>query len=223
MNASNMEIQSEVERPRNVVESPQKKLTIDIAASAVFGALSLVMTYWLVPTLPRVAGWQIAFFDPVSLVWITAFLIFGFRAGVLTTIIGCFGLLPFDPTGWVGPIMKFSATIWFILIPYGVETMRKKQPQDQKGLENTGLYFSSTAIAWGIRVVVMLLLNYFFLKYLWGVLDFVNLEWLGYSNITGLTAMFVTVIILNTIQSVGDAVIPYLIVQKTPLHDFKQW
>src|SRR6056297_2422482 len=121
MNATNnvfVQSSGDGETLRNVKESPNNRLTIDIAASAVFGAVSLVLTSFVVPTMPRVAGWQIAFFDPVSLIWITAFLIFGLRAGILTTIIGAFGLLPFDPSGWIGPIMKFSATIWFILIPY---------------------------------------------------------------------------------------------------------
>ncbi len=84
---------------RQVSRSSMQKLTIDIAASAIFGAVSLVLSSYVVPTMPRVAGWGMAFFDPVSLIWIVAFLIFGIRAGVFTTIIGTFGLMIWDTSG----------------------------------------------------------------------------------------------------------------------------
>ncbi len=56
--------------------------TRNIGASAVFGGLSIVLAAITAPYLPRMPGWGIAFIDPVSIIWITAYLIFGFFTGI---------------------------------------------------------------------------------------------------------------------------------------------
>jgi riboflavin transporter FmnP len=51
--------------------------TIQIAGAAIFGALSVVISALTTPIIPRIPGWGMAIFDPVSIIWIICFLIFG--------------------------------------------------------------------------------------------------------------------------------------------------
>lgn len=203
---------------RDVKENPKKRLILDVAGGAIFGALSIVLSIYTTPLLPRVAGWDIAFFDPVSLVWIASFMLFGFRAGMLTAFVGAVGLMPFDPTVWVGATMKLGATIWFILIPYLTAKFKlKKVPNSEEVLASRN-FFSGSMIAWLIRLVVMTLLNYIVLTTIFPYFDFMTLGWLGFPELSGWYAVLPTVVILNTFQSVVDTMIPYLIIVKGKLY-----
>ena len=42
--------------------------TVEIAGGAIFGALSIVVGALTAPILPRVPGWGIAYFDPISII-----------------------------------------------------------------------------------------------------------------------------------------------------------
>ncbi len=209
-------------QPREISQVKRHSFALEVAGAAIFGAISLVTSVYITPIILRVPGWGFAFFDPVSVVWLTAFLIFGFRCGLMTLVIGSIGLYFFDPTG-IGPLMKFFATIWFILIPYvflRLKTKKKPQGTDLKALKH---YIPSMLIAWAIRVPVMFILNIIVLR-MWNLYDIVNLAWLGLADVSGISAILITVILLNTIQSIGDAVIPYLLVFTTKIYDeFKIW
>ncbi len=204
---------------RDVKDNPAKRFALDVAGGAIFGALSIVLGIYTTPLIPRVAGWQIAFFDPVSLIWIASFMLFGFRAGFLTTIVGAFGLLPFDPTAWVGPMMKFGATVWLVLMPYLIARIKQKRsPRGEEVLAGRNFFFGSV-IAWVIRLVVMTLLNYIILTTIFPYFDYMTLEWLGFPALSGWYAVVPTVVILNTVQSIGDSLIPYLIIVKGKLYE----
>lgn len=196
---------------------------MDIAGAAIFGAISMVVGQFITPLIPRVAGWEIAFFDPISIIWLSAFLIFGFRCGFITVLIGSLGLMISDPTIWIGPTMKFAATIWFVLVPYYFIRIRRKKAVSGDDIRKMSNYIPSMLIAFLIRVPVMFVLNVVVLKYM-GWFNFVSLEWLGLSSMTGYGAIAITVLLLNAIQSIGDAVFPYLLVFSTKIHDqFKIW
>ena len=205
------------EKPRIIPENNQKNLTIEIAGAAIFSALSIALSAMVVPLLPRVPGWYIAFFDPVSLIWICAFFIFGFRSGFLTLIIGSFGLMIFDPTNWIGPVMKFSATFLFIVVPWFYAKFKKGANPTGKDIRNLQNYIPSVILAWIGRLILMLLLNYIVLKYIFPDPNR-QLDWLGLPEITGWVAVIIGTIFLNTIQTIGDAVVPYLIVFSTKMY-----
>ncbi len=201
---------------REIPQTPNRRLTIEITGAAIFSALSIVFGM-IDLTILRVPGWYIAYFDPISLIWIMAFLIFGVRAGIITAIIGTIGLMPIDPTIWIGPMMKFLSTIWFIVIPYIWVRLNSKN----KSIENVqklSNYIPSVVVAWIIRCLLMMLLNYLILKYMFFMIDDMTLGWLGFEQISGLTAVIVTLLLINTLQSIFDATIPYILVFKTPIH-----
>ena len=96
--------------------SKKTRLTIQIVGAAIFSALSLIFSLYVVPYLPRTPE-GFAYFDPVSIIWFTCFLIFGPLAGILCCVIGMAVLFPFDPFTPIGPLMKFSATFSLIIVP----------------------------------------------------------------------------------------------------------
>ncbi|WP_457556706.1 hypothetical protein [Candidatus Harpocratesius sp.] len=208
-------ISSDTLLERKVESNSKKSLTIEIAGAAIFGALSIALSY-TATFIPRIPGWYIAWFDPVSLIWIAAFLIFGVRVGLITTIIGTIGLIPFDPTIWIGPTMKFLSTIWFIILPYFWLRIHNKSLTHEH-LKKPKNYFPPMIIAWVIRTLLMVVLNYLILKYMFSALDYMTLKWLNMEQINGTVAVIVTVVFINTLQTIFDVLIPYLIVYFTPI------
>ncbi|GAG44979.1 unnamed protein product, partial [marine sediment metagenome] len=81
------------------VRTVKSQLTIKIAGGAIFGALSAVVAFVISPIINASkisALWGMALFDPTSWIWIICFLIFGPLAGVISSVIGSFGLLIID-------------------------------------------------------------------------------------------------------------------------------
>ncbi len=181
--------------------SKQSHFTIELAGAAIFGALSIIIAALTAPILPRIPGWGIAFFDPVSIIWVTCFLIFGTRSGVLCSIIGMVGLMFVDPTAPIGPTMKLVATIALLLGPILVLKLYKltEAPTNSQKLKNPKNYVVSGIIGITIRIGIMMVLNILlFLTILGGIQDW--------------TFVIVYVILINVIGSIGDLVVPYLIV-----------
>ena len=203
------------EKPRIIPENNRKNPTIEIVGAALFSALSIVLSVYLPPF--RLA-WGLAYFDPVSIIWISAFLIFGFRAGILTSLIGTVGLILVDPfLAYFGPFMKFLSTIWFVLIPYLYLRFIRKSSFNGKDLKKLSNYIPSMLIAWAIRCILMSILNYLIITYMFNMQ--VDLGWLGLSELTGIWAILITVLVLNTLQSLFDVIVPYLLVFSTKIYD----
>lgn len=193
-----------------VVRSKSSQLTINLAGGAIFGALSAVVSFVLSPIInaSRIPGWEIAMFDPTSWVWIICFLIFGVYSGLLCCVTGSFGLLLIDPSGWVGPLFKFCATVPLILIPYFIfklkETQKLKKPRN---------FAISGLVSAVVRILIMLPLNLLFFATIWSeYFEFMNLEIIGFGNITGLSAVLIFNPIINFYTSILDLAVPYFLV-----------
>ena len=201
------------EKASKMSKSAQR--TLKLAGAAIFGALSLIMSAFLTPILARIPGWQIAIFDPISIVWITCFLIFGVEAGLLSLGIGAFGLLPFDPSAWLGPLMKFSATFSLLIVPIIVLKLYKREEGvlNSKKLKDRKNFIISGVLGTILRCIVMLILNItVFLTIFAGFEGTVNLAFIGLPGISSWTAIIIGVIIINAYQSALDLLIPYIIV-----------
>lgn len=178
-----------------------------IAISAVLGALSIALgsTAAVIPRLPL---WGIAFFDPVSLVWVIAFLLGGIEVGIITTYAGFFGLFLFDPTG-VGPVFKFLATIPLILVPWLAMKWRHITDEGQH-LSIRRNFARYMFVGYLIRIAIMLPLNLLLVPLIFGLSDVV--------------VIILYTLILNTLQSFWDTLIPFLIVYRTPIfEEFRMW
>ncbi|MGQ4873178.1 MAG: hypothetical protein ACP6IY_03805 [Promethearchaeia archaeon] len=203
-----MSEQSLVEKESAISAKSQR--TIQIAGAAIFGALSFVLSMFIVPYLPRTHE-GIAYFDPVSIVWMTCFLIFGPLAGIICTVIGTLLLFPFDPFTPIGPLMKFAATFSLMIVPILLFRLYKKngERKSQK-LKNPRNYIIGGALGTAFRIGVMVILNI--------------IVYLAFYGSQGLEYWVVIVILLNALTSLWDLLVPYLLVFSTKLDEkFEIW
>ncbi|MEJ2293859.1 MAG: hypothetical protein P8Y23_03750 [Candidatus Lokiarchaeota archaeon] len=196
----------------------RSQLTLQIVGAALFSALSIVIGALITPTLTqvlRIPGWFIAIIDLISLVWVACFYLFGVKAGILCCLIGTIGLMPFDESAPIGPLMKLAATLSLIIVPilflrlYKNDGMTKRS-QKLKKLHNIIVY---GALGTLLRVIVMVILNVVvFLTVYSTYVDQVSLAFLGLPQVSGMTAVLIGAPIINTWQSALDLGVPYIIV-----------
>jgi len=198
------------------VRSKSSELILQLAGGAIFGALSTVMAVVLAPIInaSRIAGWGIAMFDPTSWVWIICFLIFGTYAGLISCATGSFGLLLIDPSGWIGPVFKFCATVPLIIIPLLILKLREKDVTNSLKVKNPRKYVLTGVISIVVRIGAMIGLNFLFFVTVWGIenLPYVSLEVLGLGDITGVAAVLIFTPIINLYAGVLDLAVPYFLV-----------
>ena len=185
--------------------SKSSQFVLQISGAALFSALSLILSLFVVPYLPRTPE-GFAYFDPISIVWVTCFLIFGPLAGVLCCGIGSVILMPFDPFAPIGPLMKFSATFSLIIIPILLLSLSKRKEGIRKSqsLKKVKNYVIYGLFGTGFRIIVMVILNI--------------MVYLSFYGASGLEYWIVVIVIpLNALTSLWDLLIPYLIVFGTKL------
>ncbi|MFX1388976.1 MAG: hypothetical protein ACFE9Z_02805 [Promethearchaeota archaeon] len=209
------------------VRSISSQIIIELAGAAIFGALSIVAGVFLAPNIPRIAGWFIAIIDPISIIWIVCLLLFGVRAGILCSIVGAVGLIPFDPTGWIGPSMKLVATISLIIIPIIFLKLYKKESgiKSSQKLKKPRNYIIYGALGTTLRIIIMEILNVIvYLTVFFSYAGYISLEFLGLPQITGMTAILIGAPLINVWQSILDLIIPYLLIFTTKLDlKFEIW
>lgn len=193
--------------PEYLVTESDPMYSMRIAVAGVLGALSIALGA-TAAFLPRIPGWGIALFDPVSIIWIIAFLIGGIEVGMITSLAGFGGLFLFDPTG-VGPIFKLLATLPMIIVPWAAMRFSNQQ-MDGARLGSLSLFSKYIVVAYILRLSIMIPLNLLMVPMLFGISD--------------VSFIVMYTLILNTIQSFWDAVIPFYIVHRTGLFDsFRMW
>lgn len=194
-------------------------LTVKIAGAAIFSAMSLVVSLLTTEVLPRFA-WGLAWFDPVSVIWILSFFVFGYEAGLITSFVGMFLLFPFDGFSPWGPMFKFLATVPLILVPLLMQKIRKQEINNESIL-NTKNLIVNWLVSVALRVVIMIPVNIIsimtIVPNLWGINlwegDAANLNFLGIDSVNGWTAIIITVLFVNVLQSVSDYLVPYLLIK----------
>jgi len=178
-----------------------------VVTASVLAALSIAVAP-IASIVPRIPGWGIALFDPVSIFWVVAFLLGGYWVGILSSFAGTLGLFMYDPTA-IGPVFKILATLPMIIIPwFGV--LRLKSKDGGKALSKPRFYATLMVSAFLLRLAIMVPVN---LVYGAIAMPFLTVEFiLGYA------------IILNAFQSLWDALIPFIIVHRTGIFkSFGMW
>ena len=191
--------------------SKKTLFTLQIVGAAIFSALSLIISLYIVPFLPRTPE-GFAYFDPISIIWVTCFLIFGPLAGVLCCVIGALLLFPFDPFAPIGPIMKFSATFALIIIPIFLLYLFKRKQGERMSLKlkDPKTYIIYGALGTAFRIIVMVILNI--------------IVYLSFYGSEGLEYWIILVILLNALTSLWDLLVPYLLVFSSKLNEkFEIW
>ncbi len=130
--------------------------SVEVAGAAVLAAISVVLQIvppiFLTPWFMRI--------DLVAVPWIVAWIIFGYKASLLSLAISIplVGVLGPFAGGWVGAIMKAMASIWMIVVPaafaYKLTTQR---------IVSSKVLFTVVALtAIAIRAVATVFLNLYF-------------------------------------------------------------
>jgi len=191
--------------------STGSQYTLELTGGAIFAALSGVFA-WMASILVR-AGIGMAYFDPISIVWVLALFIFGPIAALISSGAGMLLLMPFDPFAPIGPLMKFAATITLMLVYIIALKLYKKEQgvSNCEKLRPIKRFLILGVIATGIRIGVMIILN---------IIAYLGMGF----PIAGLGAWLVTKAILNAVQSIWDLAIPYVIAFGLKINErFKIW
>ena len=218
-----MQVKIKEPEEKEAKRSYRTQTTLQITGAALFGALSIVVGALITPTLTdllRVPGWQIAIIDLISLIWVTCFFLFGEKAGLLCCVIGALGLMPFDTSAPIGPLMKLAATVSLIIVPILFLKLYRKEEGIRKSqkLKNPRNIIIYGLLGTALRIIIMLLLNILIGLTIYSMfLDTITLEFMGLPGITGITAIIIGAPIINAWQSGLDLIIPYIIVFGTKL------
>ena len=198
-----------------ISESESSVRVKQVVLASVLASLSIAIAP-IADIVPRIPGWGIAIFDPVSVFWIISFLLGGFWVGLVSTAAGTMGLFLYDPTA-IGPVFKLVATLPMIVVPwFGVHKLRSVvsgetlSNTEGESLSRPKFYVTLMFIAFLLRLALMVPIN---LAYGAIALPFLTQEFIiSYA------------IILNSFQSIWDALIPFLIVYPTGIFKtFKMW
>ena len=188
-------------------ESESTERSKKVVVASVLASLSIAAAP-IAQIVPRIPGWGIAIFDPVSIFWVVSFLLGGIWVGLVSSVAGTLGLFLYDPTA-IGPVMKLIATLPMIVVPW-LGVRRLKVEVRGESLSNERLFLKLMIIAFILRLILMVPINL-----IYGAVAF-----------PFLTMEYITIfaIILNGLQSVWDALIPFILVHKTSVFKvFKMW
>ena len=194
----------------------------ELAASSMLGALSIFLVFTPDVRLP----WGMAALDFIAVPWVIAFLLFGWKSGLLTSIIGFAGIFFFSEEALplVGATMKFSATIPLILVPALVIRFNQSRSPSES-FEVKKIYIFSMVIAIIVRCLVTMLLNYY-----WAIPFMYDLRpedvpaafnfffWGNGASSNPLIYYIIGITIWNTWQGVIDATISWFVVYPTKLY-----
>ena len=197
-------------------EKPLLSVT-GMVGAAIFGALGAVVAFMTAPYLPRLA-WGIAWIDPVSIIWVSCFFIFGAAAGILCCFIGTVALMFVDPFTPVGPVMKLLATLPMILIPFIILKLKKSwnySSIELKGKKIIPLTFASIAV----RLIIMFPANILVFIFMFGGVESAGSLW----GLEGIWVILAVVIVINTLQGIWDIAISWLIVYPTKIYQYATW
>lgn len=157
--------------------------------------------------------------DLVAVPWVLCWLLFGFKAGLLSLLISAplVGILGPVAGGWVGATMKSLASIWMFAIP---ALLLWKMNGKTSFFTNKKFYFVASILAIAIRVVVTVLFNFYFaLPVFFGmttdqIIQFFTIfqSFVGKSlGVIGLGAFVVEVAFWNILQGIIDMYLSYII------------
>lgn len=196
--------------------------TRNVAVSAVFGGLSFVLSALTTSFLPRVPGWGIAFIDPVSIIWVTAYLLFGLPVGLMTSLVGTVGLMFFDPFAPIGPLLKLFATLPLIIaFDLGMRALKFK-PYSGGSLRPLRRYVPLSLVGAAGRIVILTLMNVILFLTMFS-LNFAQINLFGI-QLSSWDAVIAVSVLINAEQSVWDCSIPYLLCFSAKLYDqFRFW
>ncbi|NHJ38838.1 MAG: hypothetical protein FK731_02315 [Asgard group archaeon] len=223
-----------------------KTITIEIAAGAILGGLSVLLGFTWDAYVESLIGSVIfapgmTWFDVLAVPILIAFFVFSIRSGLIAAVIGC-GSIAFylsEPYGWLAMQPKFVASVSMFLVPWiflKIVNRRNKKTGRETWLSKRFSYSSETfnpivnyiilmLMAIIGRAVIMFIFNLFVTLPVYGWLfsDRTTFAWVGTDpkEFLILSSLYSS---WNLVQGTADALISYLIVYPTKLcKKFSTW
>jgi riboflavin transporter len=182
----------------------------EITAAAALAAISAVLqvaqpfTGWYFPS------WGM-WIDIVAVSWIVAYLIYGPKVALATSLAGALIITLIAPSSWLGAFMKWTASVPLILTLFAVQKGFKVK---QKGLAKARYLAVAVAAAIVIRCALMLPLNYYFAIPIWtGMTTAQAVDAFPWWIIAG----------INAVQAVLEAALAWILVFRFRLDRFSAW
>ena len=179
--------------------------TREIALSAALAAISAtVQLIHIGYQSPQFGIWL----DLVAVSWIVAFMLFGIRAALLTSLIGALIITLFGPSTWIGASCKWllTAPLWLSLYLWNVIT--QKPLADYQYFKN---FLPPLVLSLIIRCALAIPIDYYFAFPLWLNLSptqaFASIPWY-------------IVVMFNAIQTIIDLSLAWVIVFRFKLSRF---
>lgn len=186
-----------------------------ITSTALFSTIALVMD--LIPNLRVPWGMKV---DLVGTIWVLSYFLNGLISALMVSTITTFGMIVLGSSGYIGPIMKFVATIPMFLIPEIIISLPFFKDKHSDLLGRWELLLASLFLANGVRILVTSALNlYVAIPIWWGIPP---KEVLG--RFGGVIGFFAFIVSLNLLQGVVDIIVPWFIGYKMRLVErFGTW
>ncbi|NHJ49811.1 MAG: hypothetical protein FK733_18610 [Asgard group archaeon] len=224
-----------------------KTITIEIAAGAILGSLSIIIGFTWDAIVEGIGGGFGPSFAP-GMTWIdflaipilVAFFVFGIRSGLIACIIGCgaiAGYLSEGGFGWLAMLPKFVASSTMFVVPWIVlkingRRKRKDKPRLMKKMNyssETFKHVGNYAFLMGNAVLFRMIITFAFNLFV--VLPLYT--YLVFGSPTFITVFDDPVTFLtlaggytawNIVQGISDSIISYLIVYPTKLYkNYSTW
>jgi riboflavin transporter FmnP len=195
----------------------RSKTTTRIAGAAVLAPLSVLLQA-LPPIFITPWGMRI---DLVAVPWVVCWMFFGLRTSLLCILVSAplVGALGPFAGGWVGAIMKSTASVWIILVP---AFLNYEWNKIGSGTNIWRRFVPATICAILVRDVATLLFNlYFALPVFYGMSPDQVISFFGDSRfqsfptialgIIGVGAYIVEIVLWNTVQGFIDAYASFVV------------
>jgi riboflavin transporter FmnP len=229
------------ERLPEMREYSGETLTIEIAAGAILGSLSIIIGFTWDAVVERIGGFGPSFapgmtwVDFLAIPIIIAFFVFGIISGLIAAVIGC-GAIAFylsEAYGWLSMWPKFFASTSMFVIPWIVLRIVRKR-EDKKRRFFQSLSYSSEAFKplenyvflMGIailgRAIIMFLLNTLLVAPLFFWLLKIPPSNEQFTSVFTNPVVYLTLgggyAAWNIVQGLFDAIISYAIIYPTNLY-----
>ncbi|MCW4015226.1 MAG: hypothetical protein NWF06_02550 [Candidatus Bathyarchaeota archaeon] len=202
----------------HVSKKPTKSYII--ASIAIMSALAIFFDIFS-DMLPLRMPWGMKV-DFVGTIWVLSYLLYGLSTASSVSVITTLFITLFMPTGFVGGIMKFVATIPMFLVPALVSRFPFFSKHGAKLFNKALLVVVVTVLATIVRLIVAIVVNYYWAMPLWTGIP--TNELLAAMFGGSILEFIIFVAGLNVLQGIIDIVVAWLLAFKFKLSSmFGTW
>jgi len=186
---------------------PRPSRSYFLVSVAVMSALSIA--FELMPAFRVFWGMKIDF---VGTIWVLSFFLYGLTEATYVSLITTLFILIYSPTGLVGALMKFIATLPMVLVPAALSYLPLQPERSSKAYGSIKALLLSAVLANLARIIITSLVNYYWAIPLWtGIPPELLLKVMFGGSLLN---FLIFVASLNILQGVIDIVVPWLLAYK---------